>query len=154
PDGGRFEAGSIGLVLHVEADTSGGDASLEFRVLDGQIVIAPGGGDGFLAKILPSDDVAVGFEFTLGWSAKRGLYFRGSGGIETTIPVHLNFGPLRVESVYLRLRVRDDGRLGVTVAASPSVDLDVLTATVNRMGIELATNLGPRPELDVLFNPP
>ncbi len=154
PDGARFEAGSIGVTLHVETETNDGDIGLELAVVDGQVVIAAGKDDGFLAKVLPADGIAVEFDFTLGWSAKHGLYFRGSGGIETTLPVQLNLGPLRIPSVYLRLRLRADGKLGITVAASPSLDIGVLVASVDRIGIELAADLGPSPHLDVLFNPP
>jgi len=155
PDGARLEAQSVEIALHFEGATNEGDVGIELAVADGQVVIAAGEGDGFLTKILPSDGIAVGFEFTLGWSSKRGLYFRGSGGLETTLPVQLNLGPLRINSVYLRLRLRDDGRLGITVAASPTVDMGVLVATVDRIGIELAARLEPEsPKLDVLFSPP
>jgi hypothetical protein len=154
PDGARLEAESASVKLLVEGGNDGGDIGLEGAVANGQIVIAAGEGDGFLSKILPPDGIAIDFDFTLGWSSKRGLYFRGSGGIEVTIPVHLNLGPLQVESVWVRLRVRDDGRLGITVAASPTIDLSVLAASVDRMGIELAVELGTSPKFDVLFNPP
>lgn len=154
PDGARLEAQSVEMAVRFEGETNQGDIGVEMNVVDGQVVIAAGEGDGFLGQILPPDGIAVGFEFTLGWSSKRGLYFRGSGGLETTLPVQLNLGPLRVDSVYLRLRVRDDGRIGVTVAASPVVDISVLVASVERIGIELAAELGTSPKLDILFNPP
>jgi hypothetical protein len=154
PDSSRLEATSVTVTGLVQAGSDGGDMGPELNVVGGRLVVSAGSADSFLQKVLPPEGISLDFEIRLGWSAKRGLYFQGSAGIETTLPINLNLGPLRIESLYLRLRTLDTGQIGLTAAASPTIDLDVIVASVDRIGMEVLLTLGPSPHLEFAFSPP
>jgi hypothetical protein len=154
PDSIHLESTSAAVIGTIEAGGSGADAGIELSIVGGRLVITAGQGDGFLQKILPPEGFAVEFDTKLGWSGKRGLYFQGSAGLETTLPIQLNLGPLRIPSLYLRMRALSSGEFGLTVAAGPSIDLSVLVATVDRLGVEAAITPGPKSSVRFLFVPP
>jgi hypothetical protein len=153
PGGTRLEAKEVAVSASVEAASGDGDAGLAAMITGGRVVIMPGE-DSFLSKILPPDGVAVDFDFGIGWSSRRGLSLNGSAGIETTIPLDKQLGPLWIDSVFLRLALRPDGRLGATAAASMHAALGAAALTVERLGLELSIKLGRSPELDVSLVPP
>src|SRR5271165_848287 len=85
-EGTALQANQLYLQVGAELHSSGGsDLLAEGGLLGGKLVISAKGVDGFLAKILPANGVEVDFEFGLGWSRSRGVYFTGSAGLETEI---------------------------------------------------------------------
>ena len=90
----RFEIGDGALKLGIER-TNRERFFVEGELRQGKIVIAAGGADSFLAKILPPDGVTATFDLTIGFATDTGLYFSGSGGLEIQIPLHLSLGRSR-----------------------------------------------------------
>jgi hypothetical protein len=158
--GSRLEyqaiAGKGGVAL-----TSDGGMELfaELELIGGKVVITAGEGDGFLQKILPGGGVTSNFDLAVGLSNLRKFYFRGSGGLEINLPLHVDLGILEMNNLALGLSPGDGG-LKTTVGTDIKVNLGPLKAVVENMGIkaefsfpESGGNLGPV-DLDIGFKPP
>jgi hypothetical protein len=159
-NGTRLELGA--LIVHARGDFSDRRADLDFGVdaSSGALVIAPGDGDGFLARVLPAEGLRAEFDLGLGWSTAKGLYFRGAGGLDAVLPVKASLlGALRVDSVQLALRAAESG-VELVVAATGAVTLGPVTVAVDRVGLEARLTFPPTPgnlgpaALELGFKPP
>ncbi|WP_369133621.1 DUF6603 domain-containing protein [Modestobacter sp. I12A-02662] len=157
--GTRLEIGSLTLGAAARLGDGTDDVALRVEIRTAAIVIAGGDGDGFLAQVLPAEGLRAAFELVVVWSRRTGLHVRGAAGLEATLPVHLDLGPLKVPSIFVRLSAGEDG-IRVAAAATASVILGPVRATVERVGLEaLVTfpptggNLGPA-QLEPGFRPP
>lgn len=158
--GSRIEAVSlagVGALRLVTATDS--ELSVELELRGGRIVIAAGEGDAFLRRVLPADGLAASFDLAIGLSTKRGLYFRGSGGLSVTVPVHASLGPISLESLSFDVRASAAG-MPITVGATVSVALGPIVAVAKNVGLRAAFtfpgsdgNLGPV-DVDVGFKSP
>ena len=134
----------------------------EFALEKGKIVIKPGPDqlDGFLAQLLPAGGMQIDFDLTAGFSTTQGLYFSGSGGLEISVPVHVQIGPIEIQSALIAVRPKD-GAIPLELAATIKGDLSVLKAVVENIGLKANFtfppdrngNLGPV-NLDLAFRPP
>ena len=123
-------------------------------------VFSPGDGDGFLQKVLPKEGFRTDFDLAIGWNNSKGLYLRGSAGLEATLPVHKSLlGILTVDSVYLAVRTEGQDIQAIG-AATASVKLGPFTGNVERMGLRAkftfpagGGNLGPA-HVELSFKPP
>jgi hypothetical protein len=164
PGGTRLEIATFTAAATIDLD-GGQPPDVGVLVDFGQaaVAVAAGDGDGFLAKVLPPGGFRVDFDLAVGWSTRRGLYFRGAAQLDVHIPVHSTFlGVLTLETVDLSLRARSDPAPGVIVvtAATATVHLGPVTASVEQIGLELRVtfpegggNTGPA-NLALGFHPP
>ncbi len=124
--------------------------AIETAVEQARFVLAPGEGDGFLAKVLPADGITFEFDLGLGWSNRRGVYFSGAASVEADIPLHVSLlGVLTIDVLSLSLAAGDDAVV-LGAGATVTLNLGPLTATVQRLGVTAETtfpdsggNLGP-----------
>ena len=135
------------------------DFGVEASIKEGKVVIGVEGADGFIEQILAGIHMDVGFELGVGATVKGGVYFRGSGGLEVRIPLHLSLGPLRVDQLLLKLQPAD-GTFPLVAAATLGLDLGPLHAVVENLGVKLTLsfpdgggNAGPA-NLALGFHPP
>ena len=148
------------LYFQVEASaTAAGlsDFGVEGGVLGGRLVLSTSDSDSFLAVILPEGGITAPFEFSLGWSTQRGLYFKGSAGFEVTIPIHAQLGPLFLDSLYVAVMLTPDA-LNLEASITGGAAIGPVAVTVERIGAtaQLAFkngNLGPL-DLAIAFKPP
>jgi hypothetical protein len=158
----RLEIGGVsaeaGLRFHSQGKF---EVFTEFGVKQGKIVIkADGESDGFLAKLLPGDGIALDFDLVVGFSTTKGLYFGGSGGLEIQLPAHIQLGPIEINSALIALKPKA-GEFPLELAATIKGDLAVLKATVENVGMKAVFtfpadgkgNLGPV-NLALGFRPP
>jgi hypothetical protein len=150
-------SGTAGLRLATGATVP--DLYFELEIDQGRLVIAAGAGDPFLQKLLPPDGLVTGFELALGLSSQRGFYFRGSAGLQATLPVHLSVGPLTVESVAVSL-LPTTGGLALTAGAMVDGQLGPVAVSIEGLGVAgtftlpgSGGNLGPL-DIQVGFQPP
>jgi len=133
------------------------DVSIEGGVTEARIIVTAGESDSFIAKILPEGGIQVPFEFTIGWSSARGVYFKGSAGLETTLALHLAIGPLLIETLHLAALLNGDG-LAIEASVNASATIGPISASVERIGMSADVsfspgNLGPL-NIDFGFKPP
>lgn len=153
--GSRLEVGKVGVGTGLEiAIGEEGRWFIEGVLERGQIVVANKDSDGFLARILPPDGFTAPFDLVVGWATDQGLYFQGSAALEVTLPVHKELGPLRIDSVYLRLGIDAEGKLQIALAAAVSAELGPISASVDRIGADLRTTLERSPQFVYGFVPP
>lgn len=158
--GTRLEIGPFLISGDVNLNTRDQEYGLLLDTGSSALVIAAGDGDGFLRSILPPDGARADFDLALGWSNKRGLYFRGSAGLEATLPVGISIGGiLTVPSVHLALQA-SNAAVVAEVSVSVGLSLGPLKALVDRVGMtgtltfpDDGGNLGVM-DLAVAFKPP
>lgn len=157
--GTRLEVGSVQFLVDV---VLGSEYDIEFLIelTSAALVLAAPVDDGFLQRILPAAGLRTTFDLAIGWSLKKGLYFRGGAGLEASLPVQANLlGLIAVDSVDLALRPRENNLTGI-LAGTATIKLGPITAVVERMGLEARLsfpeqggNLGLG-QLELGFKPP
>lgn len=161
--GSRFEVGVVSLKGGARIDSAGGkDVYSEFELKDAAIVIKPGAGeaDSFLSSLLPKNGFSIDFSLLLGFSASQGFYFGGSGGLEVSLPAHIQVGPIEVLSSTLAIKP-SSGLIPIELGATVSGELGPLSAVVENIGLraeftfpsDSSGNLGPV-DLGLGFKPP
>jgi hypothetical protein len=157
--GTRLEAKRLRILGEANLETARQEYGLMAEVGEATLIVAPGDGDGFLQEILPADGLRINFDLALGWSNQRGFYFRGSGGLEAELPLHVSIGPISIDSVHLAIRAEDEG-IRNELAVTAGLQLGPVKIVVEQIGIkanltfpEEGGNLGAA-NLSVGFKPP
>ena len=136
--------------------------SLLFAKLQGATVrLDASNADGFIGSLLAGADVEGQFDLGVEWQADTGLRVTGSGGIEMALPIHRQLGPVDFDTLYLAVKIRDDGTLSLETSAALTAKLGPLTATADRLGALLDlrfaegtdANFGPF-DIALHFKPP
>jgi len=153
-DGVGLTAGSLFFGITLALD----DAGVVGGISAGRLGLRPSG-DGFLARVLPTDGLTTPFDMTISWTARHGLHIGGGAGLEAILPLGVGIGPLSVDSLFLALRTGVSG-LTTEVAVSMSLGLGPFEAVIDRIGVGASLqfasgvgNLGPV-QLDLGFKPP
>ena len=151
--GTRFEVGMVSFTVeggfHHPANGSDRiDYGGAVQIQQAALVITAGDGDGFLQKVMPPEGFRIEFDFGVGWSSAKGLYFQGSAGLEATLPLHLNlFEVLKIESVYLAILAKASASsapsIELALATSIGLSLGPLDANVDRIGFQAAHQAWP-----------
>lgn len=157
--GTRLEAKRLRILGEANLETAKQEYGLMAEAGEAALIVAPGDGDGFLQEILPADGLRINFDLALGWSNQRGFYFRGSGGLEAELPLHLSVGPISIDSIHLAIRAEDEG-IKNELAATVGLQVGPVKVVVEQIGIkanltfpEEGGNLGEA-NLSVGFKPP
>lgn len=154
----------IGVELVVGASTTGAvqvDPGVLTDLTGLTLSLGSEGSDNFLASLLASADVRGVFDLGLSWRLSEGLKVRAAGGLEIAIPMHQSLGIATFETLYVILKLRDDGTFALETSAAITGNLGPLTTSVERMGVETVLSfsdgadnaLGPI-DLGVGFKPP
>ncbi|MCI0390505.1 MAG: hypothetical protein MOB07_17310 [Acidobacteria bacterium] len=156
---------SAGVGLKAQWDISNRVAKINplvFADIDGLILkIGSADADGFIAKLLSGAKIEGQFDLGLEWLADSGLRVKASGGVEIAVPIHTTLGPIELNTVYVALRILQDGTLSLEVSTALTGLLGPLTAVVDRIGaivdfrFDEGTDgdFGPF-DLDLRFKPP
>lgn len=153
-----------GVGVHVGADLLISDQRelfAEFELRRGKLAIGADGTDGFLSTVLPAEGITANFDLVLGISTRRGVYFRGSGGLEIQLPTHVQLGPIELQSITVSIPVVPNGSaIPLSAGASVKLALGPMQATIEGIGLAAnlslpgsGGNLGPI-DLTLGFKPP
>lgn len=159
PGGSGLEAKQIYLGAGIEARSGGGDyAFVEIGIVEGQLVISSAESDGFIRKILPEEPIHVDFDLRSGFSTKEGFYIEGAAGFEYAIPINKSFGPIFINSVYLKLEASEE-KLALITATSGGAEIGPVTAVVQEIGLKTMLEFGKpgllgNAQLSIDFKPP
>lgn len=155
----RLELGSVALTFSLSTSQNDWDIGIEGLLENGAIVIAAGDGDGFLNHVLPDGGFKIDLDLAFGWTRKKGLHFRGSSGLEIKLPVHINVGPIDIQSATIAIKPTAD-KIPIELGATLKVNIGPLVAVLDNMGLKFELsfpsnggNLGPV-DLDIAFKPP
>lgn len=156
---------SAGVGLKAEWNAATGAASIDpllFSNMDGlTLKIGSSDADSFIANLLSSAEIKGEFDLGLEWTGQEGLRVKASGGIEIALPIHKQIGPIEFETVYLILKILNDGTLSLEVSTGLNGSMGPLSAAVERIGVLVDArfaegtdaNFGPF-DLDLRFKPP
>jgi hypothetical protein len=120
------------------------------------------GNDGFLTKVLPKQ-MRLEADLGIGLDSKRGFFIDGGTKIEATIPINKPIGGFRVDhltvGIGLETKTGEGADAKLELSGAFELDLGVIQASVDRLGIEIDTILG-KPgnvalgDVNVHFKPP
>jgi len=135
------------------------EASLDLVVEDAHFSVAGSEGDGFLADVIPPDGLSADINFAVGWSSATGFHFSGSGALQAAFPVHVQVGPVKINSFSLEVKT-DGSAIGSQVSFNAGLVLGPLAVTIDGIGLDMLIdfpegggNLGVA-DLDLHFKPP
>jgi hypothetical protein len=163
--GTRLEATTLAAEVGFSATWDGAQASGEpvvrTEVKGGRLVIDLSQGDGFIQSILSGVQVNSAFELKARWQPSTGLEFEGGAGIELVIPVHLNLGPVEIQTLYLLLGFGAEAPIRIEATVAIAAAIGPLAVSVDRIGAagiftfpdDRSGNLGPV-DLGFAFKPP
>ncbi len=161
-EGSRFEVQSLSLELGIKETASGNlDIYAETKLNGGKIVIKPGSSesDSFISSLLPSDGSGIDVDLTAGISTEQGFYFIGGGGLELQFPIHVEAGPIEIQSATLSVKA-DNNSLPVELGIDFKTEIGPLSGMVRGIGLTAGFNfpgkggnLGPL-DVDLSFKPP
>ena len=156
----------VGAELTIGASTTGAvsiDPGVFGEIKQLTITLGSKDSDNFLASLLASADIKGSFDLGLAWSLSKGLVVKAAGGLEIAIPMHQSLGPVTFETLYIILKIKDDGSFGLETSAAITGQIGPLTASVDRIGASLDIafsdagkadkGLGPV-DLKLAFKPP
>lgn len=158
--GARLELERADVTARFSASTEGADGGFLFDFGRIALIIPAGEADSFLRPALPRDGLRATFDLSVGWSRRGGIYFRGSGGLEVSIPTRLTLPGIEIRQASLALRAADN-KLLLTAGVSATLRVGPLSATVERVGMSGALDFPPGKDgnlgfanLQVGFRPP
>ena len=134
-DDSRIEFGSAETAIIGKVNTKGKfELTYEAKVKDGKIIIKPGENDNFLKKIVGEEGIESNFELPIAWSVE-GIFFPGSGGLEISIPTHIQIGPIEIQGITLRGKPEGND-FTASISADIKGTLGPMDAVVNGMGFK------------------
>jgi hypothetical protein len=152
-DGSRLAVDSASVIAGATVvSTSELDAFVELDLQDLHIVVKPDAGDSdsFLASFLGSNGLSTQLSLGLRFSSITGFHFTGSPGLQATIPVVVQLGPISILAISVGVQPATGG-VGLLIGATLSGNIGPLTATIDSVGFTFALgfpdpptgNLGP-----------
>lgn len=158
--GTRLEIAQFQVAATVTLGASDTEYGLIVDMGSSTLVISPGEGDSFLQDILPADGARANVDLAIGWSSKKGFYFRGAAGLEATLPLAVTIGDtLTIRSAHLLLQA-SNAAVAAEGSADFSVSLGPVSAALDRVGLtgtitfpQSGGNLGLA-DVDLRFAPP
>jgi len=117
------------------------EAFMEIGLSGGELVLSMAESDSFLSSATGGNDLSAPFDLRIGWNSAQGIYFQGGAGLSLAIPVPVQLGPFRLQSIQVALASGTED-LKLELSASGSVLLGPLTATVGRLGVNVALSFG------------
>lgn len=162
--GSRLEFGRLSIGGGAAfAVTAGGTVSVaptaEGEIGGARLVIDASQGDGFVSTLLGGDRIEATFDVGFTFAADTGLRFHGSGALEIQVPLHLQVGPLEIQTLYLVAQL-GGGSIPLELSAGFAAKLGPLAVAVDRLGVIVdlgfppgGGNLGPA-RIGFAFKPP
>jgi hypothetical protein len=151
--------GGVNLNWDPSTNLATADPSVTFGVTNGKLVIDMSEADGFLSDVTGGTPIQATFGFNATWAPDTGLHITGGAQLEIDLPLHIDLGPVTIETIYVIAGVASDG-LTLELAAALGVTLGPIQASVDKVGLsgtlsfpQGGGNLGPA-NLALGFKPP
>jgi hypothetical protein len=158
-DGTRFEIGQVRAGGSLGSDAQGVDAAGSLDLEGIVLAIQGSDGDGFIGSILPDRPIEMRVDLGIDLSLRKGVRFRGSGGLEIVLPVHIGVGPLEIQGATIKASP-ETGKVHLTIGATVKGSLGPVTAVIENMGLQAELHASPSGgnlgslQLDIGFKPP
>src|SRR5438046_10542494 len=93
PGSALIDAKELFVAAGIDGTSIPPDIFVQLGIAGGRFVVPSTERDSFTRKLLPSDGLAVDFDFSLVWSQRRGVFFPASGGLALALQSHKTPGP-------------------------------------------------------------
>ena len=110
------------------------DPSIQAAITGGKLVIDMSEADGFLADVTSGTPIQASFGFAATWAPDTGLHITGGAQLEIDLPMHLDLGPVTIQTIYV-IGGLQGGGLALELAAALGVTLGPIQASVDRVGL-------------------
>jgi hypothetical protein len=139
-----FREIGFNLILNTLAQEQ--EVAAELEILDLCLKLQAEKGDGLLKEVLNGFDIETACSLAIGYSNIRGLYLRGSGGLQRTIPVHKKIGPILLNSFFLSIGTTknietNSDDLKASLKVSFGAMLGPVALTVQNTGLDILLSL-------------
>jgi hypothetical protein len=153
PGGSVLQANQLTIEAGIDATRAIPDIFITVGAKGAQFAASNSGQDGFLSSITPKSAGAP-FDFTLGWSQQRGVFFDISGGLEATYSINKTVGPFFIQSLRVKVVLGGDG-IALSLGVVGSATMGPVTASVDALGVtgDLAFKSGNLGVLDLSIGP-
>lgn len=149
----------VSVTWDAATNTAGGEPFLNFGVTGGLLVIDMSEADGFLSTVTSGTPIQGAFSFAATWAPSTGVHITGGAQLEIELPLHVDLGPVTIQTIYVIGGLASDG-LTLALAAALGVTLGPIQASVDKVGLsgtlsfpQGGGNLGPA-NLKLGFKPP
>jgi len=134
-EGTRLEIGEVSIGASMLINSAINDFDVFFKIERAKIFISGKGQDGFISAIIPEEGLEIPFDFIIGYSTKKSLYFGANAGLILALPVHVDIlGIIKINEIYLEILTKEFG-LAANMAVTGSVFLGPLKASFERIGL-------------------
>ncbi len=140
PGVGRLEAdvvrAQVGLQFSWDTSKNAAvaDPFIRFGLDGAAFTLEKDGLDSFTGSLIPESAPGPKISMGIGWSPARGVFFDGSAGFETVLPVSLSVGPFHLSAIVVDLGFGSGG-LTLGLGVNGSGEIGPVTASVEKLGI-------------------
>ena len=77
------------------------DPLVQFAVTGGKLIIDMSEADGFLSDVTSGTPIQTTFGFAATWAPDTGLHVTGGAQLEIDMPLHIDLGPVTIDTLYI-----------------------------------------------------
>ena len=114
PGSSRLEAqpliasAGVGFAWNAAQNRAEGTFKIAGEIKNGHLAISLASADGFIGTILGGLGLDTNFGVQLGYSTKQGFFFQGSATLDIQLPLHVQLGPVELDSLTLTVGIQGD----------------------------------------------
>ena len=138
---------ALGIAIAARGENGGArlDPMLFLEISAATLRVGTKDADGFVAELIKSAQIEGSFDLALELHPTEGLVVKASGGMEIALPIHKAIGVIEFDTVFLALRIKQQGQFELEVSTLIRGNLGPLTAIVERMGVAVDWDTPEKP---------
>lgn len=159
----RVQVKAVSVGMRVLGPSDAPEFRFELSLEDLEFIVQFANADGFLQRLFGTEPQRTQLSLTIRWSSETGLAFEGGTTVSVTLPLHLDLGPVQIDTATLEVSASAGKPVQIGFGLTGRAPLGPLVATVDRVGIR--TTLRPvaddeppgrlgNVDLDFGFKPP
>ena len=134
PGGAFLDAQELFFEAGIDATGSSPDIFVRAGASGARFAIPTADRDAFTSNVTSRNSVKANFDFAIGWSRLRGVFFNGSGGIEAALQINKTIGPFTIQMLRLKI-APSSGGLSLDAGVVGSAKLGPVTAVIDALGV-------------------
>lgn len=158
-DGLRISVETVAILGAMELLPVKPRALIGFALEHFNFGLSASGGDGFLKTLLPPEGINGQTSLVIEWSTDGGVAIRGGGGLNITLPIHIQLGAVDIQNLAFDVKLKSR-EIPIDLGATFAAKLGPLSGVVEQVGVsinisapEAGGNLGPF-DAKLGFKPP
>ncbi len=132
-DSNHLSIDGVSLSVYAKSNSGSQDFGADLDMEKIELVIKADEADGFLKTLLPNG-ITASLGMGMGFSLLNGFYFKGSSSIEISLPVHIEIGPIEVDSITVAVAPEGED-VPIELSATFSLTLGPFEGVVENIGL-------------------